>query len=652
MVGCLCMYNNVVPFQAKSFPTKGIWRVHAFGEVRRNPKISSEPTVDLFIVPLKFDSDKGIDLNNWKSYDYNRLQSVKIGVGQITGICVGSLLKDQRRMYRLPDYTLKRFTFNAENDFRKIIRAGASYRKDGKTNLLFRDNYYKVPQELSQMPCLVFNAVKASDEHYGDKDAKKKKLVIPCWTVFQYYYATSSRLSTSLINGELEIGSNQIYNPDPILTHHDPVDGYFYLRLRQRMLDKDARTIARIAADERIAQFAKNISNSMIANFNSGKGAFPEVYLPFFGDTIIEVSGKDIQYEGGWFFLVYNIRSCTGEFPYNKLKFDRDNDNQQVPFDDPNLKPGWNTPKKHVSKSKPKEDGQKITDDAPPSLNIIETEIVLPSRNFISQPTVSLKLPKKICKYRSARAEVIIRTNGTKKDLSTGEGESNGESARLDIKTNPENETRTRTPRESASPDFDSMLQVLETIQEDQSTNFYYNLITVIEDDKYEQTGFSVFPDYQNGKRVAWSFIPGNTPRRRQVMVVEMIYKGACFYLFEIERRVNDLGKPTENFHTVIIHKNLTEIDLVELEYVLSYITKNEGVCSDSWEFVNLIREKFRHSWTVESFAKKLKEYFEEETFNVKPSINLQSMRTSDNYATHLKEIDDFIISDSRRLAG
>lgn len=641
------MYNNVVPFQAKSFPKQGIWRVHAFGEVRRNPKISTEPTVDLFVVPLKFDSDKGIDLNSSKSYDYNRLQAVQIGVGQIAGICVGSLLRDQRRMYRLPDYTIKRFSFNAENDFRKIIRAGASYRKDGKANLLFRDNYYKVPEELRQMPCLVFNAVKASDEHYGDKDTKMKKLVIPCWTIFQYYYATSSRLSNSLLNGELEVGSNQIYNPDPVLTYHNPFDGYFYLRLRQRMFEKDARTIARIAADERIAQFAKNISNSMIANFNSGKGAFPEVHLPFFGDTKIEVSGKDIQYEDGWFFLVYNIRSCTGEYPYKRLKFDRDKDNQQVPFDDPDVKPGWSTPKKHVSISKPKEDGQKITDDEPPSLSVIETEIVLPPRNFLSQPTVSLKLPKKICKYRSAKAEAIIRTNGTKRDLSTAEGESGGESARLYIKTDPENETKTRKPRESASPDFDSMLQVLEMIQENEFPDFDYDLFPVIEDDEYEQAGFSVFPDYQNGKRVAWSFIPGKTPRRRQVMVVEMIYKGACFYLFEIERRVNDLGKPTENFHTVIIHKNLTEIDEVELEYVLSYITNNEGVCSDSWEFVNLIREKFRHGWTVESFAKKLKEYFEEETFKVKPSINLQSTRTLADCATPLKKIDD-----SRRLAG
>jgi hypothetical protein len=627
------MNNNVVPFQTKSFPQQGIWRVHAYGEVRRNQRISSEPTVDLFIVPLKSDSDSGTDLNSSKSYDYSRLQSVQMGVGQISSICVGSLLRDQKKMYRLPDYTRKRFTFNAERDFRKTIRAGTWYNKEGKPHRLIPDSYYRIPDELRNMPCLVFNAaeIKGGKDSYSGGDAimeKTEKIVIPCWVIFQYYYATSSRLATTLINGELEIGANQIYNPDPVMTYHDEDDGYFYVRLRQRMFNTDAHTVARIASDERVTQIAKNICNSMIADHNGGKGAFPEVRLPFFGDTEIEVSGKDIKYEGGWYFLVYNIRSCTGEFYYDKLKYDRDNDNQTDGIDDPNRETAWNTPKEHISKPRPKDDGQKITNDEPPSPNIIETEIVLPPRNFLSQPTISRKLPKKLCKYRSEKAEAIIRTKGTKKDFSTGEGESGGESARLDIKTDPENETKTRKPREAATPDFDSMMEVLELIQERKSPDFDFDLISLIEDDEYEQIGFSVFPDYQDGTRIAWSFIPGNPPRRRQAMIAELVYKNAHFYLFEIERRVNALGEPSEHFHTVIIHKGLNPVEEPELEAVLSYMTKNKGVCSAEWEFETLTREKFKHGWTVESFAETLTAYFEDQIFNRNSKVSQNPERS------------------------
>lgn len=651
------MNNDVVPFQAKSFPQQGIWRVHAYGEVRRNPRISSEPTVDLFIVPLKYDPDKHTDWNSSKSYDYKRLQSVQIGVGQISGICVGSLLRDQKKMYRLPDYTRKRFSFNAEQDFRKIIRAGVQFNKEGKSHRVIPDSYYKIPDELRNMPCLVFNTAEIKDEKGKTSDTedantdKTEKIVIPCWATFQYYYATSSRLSASLLNGELEVGANQIYNPDDSLTYLNPQDGYFYVRLRRRMFDKDARTIARIASDERVTRIAENICNSMVVGYNGGTGAFPEVRLPFFGDTKMEVSGKYVKYEDGWFFLVYNIRSCTGEFYYDKLKFDRDNDNRTDELDDPNRKSAWSgKEKKHLSKPKPKEDGQKITDDEPPSLHIIETEIVLPPRNFLAQPRVSRKLPKKLCQYRSEKAEAIIRSNGTKKDFSTGENESGGKSARLDIKTDPETDMKTRKLREAATPDFDSMIEVLELIQERKSPDFDYDLIPVIEDDEYEETGFSIFPDYQGGTRVAWSFIPGNPPRRRQVMIAELVYKNAHFYLFEIERRVNALGEPSENFYTTVVHNNLDVIEEIELERILSFMTKNKGVCSSDWEFETSIREKFRHDWTIESFAETLIEYFEDELF-LKKNPKISQADQPDFRAAQLQQSREDSNGNMRRLA-
>lgn len=616
------MYSDVVPFKTKKFPDEGIWRVHAFGEVRRNPNISSEALIDLFIVPLIDENCLEKDLNSSKSYDYSRLQFVQIGIGQIPSICVGSLLRDRKRMCGLPTYSIAKVTFNASNDFQGIVCAGDNYsNREGNLNpiRIFPPSYYEIPDGLRGMPCITYSVEREAIEN-GEVVMKPDLIVIPCWVVFQYYFATSNHLTNSLINGDLERGSNLIFNPAPPLTYHNDEDGFFYLRLRQRMFNKDASTIARIAADKRITQAAANIYNSMVANFNNGKGAFPEIHLPFYGDTTMELHGKNINTGREWFFFVYYIESCSGEYSYEKLKFDRDNDGTKSLIENPIAQETWNIPKIPKSKLGEKEDGQNITNDEPPSLTIIETNITLPFRNFLSQPTDVRKIIKENSDYRSAQAEIIRLSNGTEKDLSTGSGESGGESGELNIQTDPER--KERKPRESAPPDFDSMLDVLETIRRDNLSDFDYRLLSVIEDNEYETTGFSVFPNYFGGKRIAWSFIPGSPIRRRQVLVAEIIYKENYFYLFEIERRVNDSGEPKENFNTFVFHENLVRIEKSNFEKILLHLANNNGIYTKEWEFSAVTREKFKHVWKIEDFSKTLLKFFGNEVAKKKPVID------------------------------
>ena len=604
------MYNNVVPFKTKKFPNEGIWRVHAFGEVRRNPNIFSEALVDLFIVPLIDENCPEKELNKSRSYDYSRLQSVQIGIGQITGICVGSLLRDQKRTYRLPEYETATVSFNSTNDFAGIIRAGDDYSDKwhhSHPTKIFPTNHYEISDGLWGMPCITYRVEKEFTEN-GRIVTKPDLIIIPCWVVFQYYFATSSRLASSLINGDLEKGSNLIFNPASPLTYHNYEDGYFYLRLRQTMIDKDVRTIARIAADERIIQDVANIYNSMVANFNNGKGAFPEAYLPFFGETRMKLHGKNIKNEQEWFFFVYSIESCSGEYYYKKLKFDRDNDGTKPLIENPIAEETWNIPKMPKSKPGEKEGERNITDDEPPSLTIIETEVVLPPRKFLSQPTDVRKIIKKNSDYRSAQAEIVRLNSGTERDLSTGSGESGGESGELNIQTDPER--KERKPRESDPPNFNSMLEVLETIRRENLSDFDYGLLPVIENDEYETSGFSVFPSRSDGKRIAWSFVPGNPIRRRQVLVAEIIFKEKYFYLFEIERRIDDLGKPKESFNTFVFHKNLVRTEKSNFEKILLHLANVKGVCKDEWEFSTVTREKFKHTWKIEDFSLTLLNFF------------------------------------------
>jgi hypothetical protein len=322
-------------------------------------------------------------------------------------------------------------------------------------------------------------------------------------------------------------------------------------------------------------------------------------------------------------------------------------DGRENPTDNSKRKKAWNNVKKHISKARDKEDGQTITSDEPPCLNIIETEVVLPPRNFLSQPTDVRKLPKRVSNYRSAQVELLCRMNGTKKDLSTAAGESGGGTARLGIKTDAD--PKPRKPRESAPPNFDSMGKVLETLRRDNHPDFSYQLITVLEDEEYEKNGFSVFPAYRGRKRIAWSFIPGNPTRLRQILVAEIVLRDKYFYLLEIERRVSNSKKVKEYFNTFVLQENLSWIEKLHFEKVLLYLANNRGVYTREWEFSTITRKKFKHGWTIEDFPKSLIKYFNEEIAKEKPDIDSSEEIRVEDLANE-REIERN--NDSLRLAG
>lgn len=634
---------NVIPFRTKEFPQdNNLWRIVAHGQLALNSNVPSEPTIEIVLAPYLPSEIRNDLAKANSSYDFERATSIHIGVGQSTNLPVGSFLADKKRLVELPSYTRKTFIVDADANFSRYIRADAAYKiKTGKRTRYIPKNYYHVPDRAAGAQHVIYrNPINPDDELPANPQVHKKvrkfdALIIPCFEIVRFYFGTSSVLINQILTGAIGIGSNKIFDPAPNLTYVDEEKTGF-LRLRQNSLDDDCLAIARFALDQQIGQEIQNISDSAVCGHNAGTGAFPVARLPFRGKTALSVSGKAVKSGKFWFFLVHSIESCTGAYPFERLRFDRDNDGNRAKKNDPNRLPAWlGTNKKKSDERTNPENETQLTSEEEPLLTDIETEIVLPPRGFDAAPSDVKKIPKKECKYRSALQKKNHADASDSDDLGTADGKwRESHTGRVVIKHKYGNAAR--KTRESAPVSLKVFLQALDKLCELYPTEADYYLVSFGQNLSDDEIGTAYFPAYINKRKIAWSYIPGDPPRRRQVIIAQVIFRGQSFYLFEAERRPAVNKEAEEHITTLIVHQPDGVVEMPILKRILLQGALNNGVWIKDWQ-LNIQRDKFAHGWTVEQFVKRLIKYF-----NANCPIQPQSHQTSlntEHFEVPLREV-------------
>lgn len=592
------MYNTI-PFRTQSFPNSNtFWKVISFGEITINPNIKSEPQIEVFVVPYRW-AKLSNDLNSSGAFNHEMVTSFKIGIGQFTNLPLGSILKDKKNLIQIPNYTKKSITLNVDKNGLEIIKASSKHAIKEQSIGYFVEKYYKIPEGTENARFLLSQSAKDDDEE------NPISVIFPCYELLRYYWGTSSDIIKQIVCGGLEIGQNQLYNPDSSMCYLDENE-VAYLRLRKNRLNDDALTIARIPYDKNVYIDTQNIYDSMICHANNGEGGFPLCYFPFQGETTLTVRGKKIKSGDKWFFLVYMIESCTGKYPFKLLKFDRDNNNGSDGEDNPNRPPAWKSAVTPPTKEDDQDD-QEISDDEEPSRNVLQVSVSLPVRQFLHQPQKE-EIEKIHSKYRSANNKNKIHDEGT--NLSTGDGiQGESESGCLTVRHNGEDKQRKR--RDIAPRNFASFFEVLKKLMDLDPENLSYKFLDISGKQDAEFNKVSFFPAFIGEKKIAWSYVQDISVRRRRVIIADIEFYHQHFYLIEAEtRQANGISK--ECITTLLVYKPETMLDIREIRHICLKAAIHNGVWLNAWQWQDIYRKKYAHGWKIESFANSLLEYFNE----------------------------------------
>ena len=152
---------------------------------------------------------------------------------------------------------------------------------------------------------------------------------IPCYEVFRFFYAVSSRMADVFLNSRFLDWNRYIWNSERSSIDFESKKALLWLR--QWMLDQDAWFIASLAFDPISVERGMNIFRSIAVDQNRILRAVP----PMHDRSIIKAKWIPIKNGlGSITKVITEILSTDWHPPFNKLQFDRDNDGRRAGIED------------------------------------------------------------------------------------------------------------------------------------------------------------------------------------------------------------------------------------------------------------------------------------------------------------------------------
>jgi hypothetical protein len=549
------------------------------------------------------------NINHKGSYNLKDTRVVEIGIGQLPPLSIGSFVQ-HKKVVETPNYTTREYDLNIGRSTTSLVRMDGTYCERGQPLHYIPPAYYPLPEEMhSTMCCVVERAV--TDE------SEVSRVIFPCGELLRFYFGTSTSLLKEIVKGGLDIGSNTIYNPR--LTGLG-MDGTAYVKLRKGVDDTDAPVAARIALSSYAQGVVRHIHASIQRNSANGIGYIPEVLPPFFGQTRMRLHGKLMKSGSNWHLLVFWIESCSAPFPFERLRWRRDNDGGKKGPNDLDLPEAWAKNVKSVrDTSGGGEEEPEVSSDDEPSLDRERTDVNLASSRFLDLLGKDIRKDDKLEQhYRAARPPKFV-PQGKVEGFGTADGQYHDTPLdRLEISYDllgHDPSTRgPRAPQTRLPAQLNTFLEALEQLRQTSDVTCC-NVLPVPPDELAKQNkNISFFPQRLRDRVLKWSFIE-YPHQRRQVIVAEVCYRGSWFYLFESERRPELPGKKKERFVTLIVHRPQEGVGLSNhqmLRPILLHCAENNGVWLHDWPWPDLLHRGFHHkSGTVARFAGRFIEYMQ-----------------------------------------
>ncbi|MGB7193424.1 MAG: hypothetical protein WBD81_08205 [Collimonas pratensis] len=186
---------------------------------------------------------------------------------------------------------------------------------------------------------------------------------IPSYEVFRFFYAVSSRMASVFLDSRFLEWGRYVWNPER--SSIDLERKEVLLWLRQWMLDQDAWFIASIAFDPISVKRGMDLYRSVAVDQSRILRAVPPIH------DWTNIKAKWVPIKNGLGTttkVILQIISSDWHPPFDKLRFDRDNDGRRGNDDGNTEKEPFSRPPAHLPKSNPLENiDEPVLTDLPSS---------------------------------------------------------------------------------------------------------------------------------------------------------------------------------------------------------------------------------------------------------------------------------------------
>jgi hypothetical protein len=325
-----------------------IWFIAWIGSLK-TPILRGSAKISVLLYPLKSSVSKSDFTGHPNQLEFRKFKISEIDVGYLTLIRTGQLIRKDKIIVQSDSYFSKikfKVSFEKNHDF-KVMPIENFFLNISQTEKDDQIIKYKV----YDFPLIIFHkslvlCLRKGIEQFSNYDY----IIIPCTEQIGFYFCTSDNLAQELFTGGLHHSPNTLFNEKYHVSEYRINSGAIhYVHLRFRIPDEDHKIVGRIAYSSEAMRAAKAIYNSMRKGSINKSYLNPITYFPFSGDSDLTVCGRKIQangldkqYSEKSIFLVYNIRSCSGKFPFERIDYFRENSGEAGETDNDNPPPsGW-----------------------------------------------------------------------------------------------------------------------------------------------------------------------------------------------------------------------------------------------------------------------------------------------------------------------
>lgn len=372
------------------------WRIDWFGYLSyydENGERRSVPLIDIFVSKLKSSPWKS-NLYYKSASDYEHQRKVSIPIGYLPIFRLGDVWQRGKHVIT-PKY--------------EVLNTGQIYisPETTKTHLTSDkiNGNYLVPYTWHPYHK---KAPRTQCEVITQPDGRL--IVIPHWVILQTYFGCCSFVFTQLFQFGVKLST--LY--DPASTYL--VDGHGVLQVKKWVHDVAVPDVARIAWDQTTKKAYKMASESLSLANSNNQPVTPKTKFPFSGKTSLQLHGKFVPNSGyPDTFIVFNILSCTADFPFKSLEFYRDNpgNTEDSPSKTrPNQNQGSRVPR-HIPKAK---EQLHLTPGQEPKSQLEELMLSAPQRTSL----LSLESKSIEKKYKKPISPTAPQPGITSEPVSTG----------------------------------------------------------------------------------------------------------------------------------------------------------------------------------------------------------------------------------------
>jgi hypothetical protein len=505
-----------------------LWRIDFFGYINYNDKQGrrrSQPVIEVWLSKVA----TGLTLHplskefNSKSIsDHGNQTSVEVPITYLLILRIGQIWKNEQ-LYLTPNY--KELHLN-----NVLISDDTSYpilcgEKDlSEQGVAFSSYFIPTSHHPYHQRCTKTSAEVV--EHNG------RKYIFPHVVLIQAYFQMNAWAFSQLFQFGLHLDTLFYPQNTYLRSEREAV-----IQLRPKVKGISAPTIARIAFNEWAQKAALMISDSLALQETNNWKKAPKTRFPFVGKTNLVVRGKFVPEN----FIVYEILSCSSEFPFDSLDYYRDNAGKVENPSSNILQAGSEGKSTYAPPRISAAENFRLTPQDEPALDLGELDIELDNAlttNLSGLANISVERcynPENLEPFSSAKGHIkfIEVTSGN-----TGEYKSGGSGSKVDLSPDVESKKRFVFPEKINRLElFRDVIRHLES--DPDVTNL--RLIS-INGHLGNNPQYSYFPaSYtEKNRQRTWRYTDKQCSKEhlRRAISVEFSFKKYQVYLVEVERRI------------------------------------------------------------------------------------------------------------------